>query len=124
MIKEVLSLIKELVELSKNLIENNTKKRIKKEEETELLKKIILYQRNLKRLNPKEYSPQDFIDNQNKIADIIKTIFSVEMASTFVKDNLNIYWALRYNSKIDDLMVEQSLEKFISIANRDGYNVQ
>ena len=124
MIKEVLSLIKELVELSKNLIENNTKKRIKKEEETELLKKIILYQRNLKRLNPKEYSPQDFIDNQNKIADIIKTIFSVEMANTFVKDNLNIYWALRYNSKIDDLMVEQSLEKFISIANRDGYNVQ
>lgn len=124
MIKEVLSLIKELVELSKNLIENNTKKRIKKEEKTELLKKIILYQRNLKRLKPKEYSPQDFIDNQNKIADIIKTIFSVEMADTFVKDNLNIYWALRYNSKIDDLMVEQSLEKFISIANRDGYNVQ
>ena len=124
MVEKVLSLIKELVVFSKNLLETNTKKRIKKEERTELLKKIILYQRNLKWLRSKEYSSQEFIENQNKIADIIKTIFSVEMADTFVKDNINIYWALRHNAVIDDSIVEQSLENFIHIAKKKGYRVQ
>lgn len=124
MIKEVLSLIKELVELSKNLIENNTKKRIKKEEKTELLKKIILYQRNLKRLKNKKYSAQEFIDNQNTIVDIIKTIFDKEMADVFVEDNVNIYWALRQNADIDSFMIEESLENLISMANKKGYKVQ
>lgn len=124
MVEEVLSLIKELVVLSKKILETNIKKRIKKEERTELLKKIILYQRNLKWLKSEEYSSQEFIENQNKIADIIKTIFSVEMADTFVKDNINIYWALRNNASINDSMVEESLENFIHIANKKGYRVQ
>lgn len=124
MVSEIISLIKELVSLSKLLQDNNSKKRNKKEEKTELLKKIILYQRNLKWLKSGKYSSQEFIENQNKIVDIIKTIFSVEIADAFVGDNTNIYWALRHNASIDDFMIEQSLENLINIANKKGYKVQ
>ena len=107
-----------------NLQENVKRKRIKREEKTELLKKIILYQRNLKRLKNKKYSAQEFIDNQNTIVDIIKTIFDKEMADVFVEDNVNIYWALRQNADIDSFMIEESLENLISMANKKGYKVQ
>ena len=124
MFEEVLSLIKEIVSLSKKILETNIKKRIKKEEQTELLKKTISYQRNLKWLPSEEYSSQEFIENQNKIADVIKIIFSVEMADTFVKDNIEMCWALRNNASIDDSMVEESLGNFIHIANKKGYKGQ
>lgn len=124
MIEKVLPLIKEVVVLFNDLQENVKRKRIKREEKTELLKKIILYQRNLKRLKNKKYSAQEFIDNQNTIVDIIKTIFDKEMADVFVEDNVNIYWALRQNADIDSFMIEESLENLISMANKKGYKVQ
>ena len=124
MIEKVLPLIKEVVVLFNDLQENVKRKRIKREEKTELLKKIILYQRNLKRLKNKKSSAQEFIDNQNTIVDIIKTIFDKEMADVFVEDNVNIYWALRQNADIDSFMIEESLENLISMANKKGYKVQ
>lgn len=123
MVEDVITIFKETICFGKILIECISNNKKKKNELTELLKKIILGQRHLKYISKSDYSVDEIIDYENEIVDILKILFDEELSNCFVINAKNIYWAIRYKSDIPDILVEEALEPFILLAKKKGYKI-
>lgn len=123
-INKSIELFTNTISFANDLLSMMLKKKEKKEKQTEILKQIIYNQRCLKYVCKKNYYKEFFIDYENKISDFLKTFFDDEMASCFIKGNIDIYWLLRYGSEIKDEIIEKSLEEFINICKSRKYNIQ
>ena len=99
-------------------------KKERKTKEAEIIKHIILNQRNLCLLCKGDYDSQKFIDYENKIINCLNTYFDNELSNCFAIDSKDIFWCLRYKAEISDYLVETSLERFIKMCQKRKYEVQ
>jgi len=119
-----MKLLEKAFELINKIVEMIKEKKMIHKEKEEFLKQIIYFQRCLKYLESGNYDANKHIRYENKIDDYLKTFFGDDFALTFTKNNVDIYWALRNKSAIQDCTIENALKDFIVLCNKNGFKVQ
>ncbi|MBP5446294.1 MAG: hypothetical protein J6Y28_09000 [Acholeplasmatales bacterium] len=119
-----MKLLEKAFELINKIVEMIREKKMIFKKKEELLKQIIHFQRCLKHLEPGYYDSNMYIRYENKIDDYLKTFFGDEFALIFTKNSVDIYWALRNKSTINDFVIENMLKEFIVLCNKNGFKVQ
>ena len=112
------------ISLIEVFLKSTIAKKERKIKETEIIKSIILNQRNLCLLCKRKYDSQKFIDYENKIINYLNTYFDDELSDCFAVDCKDIFWCLRFKVEITDCLVEASLERFIKLCQKRKYRVQ
>lgn len=89
-----------------------------------ILKDIIFHQRQLETVTKGgNYDSELIHSHERDISNYLKTYFDDEFELAFSSNLTEINFALRWNQEISNLVIENSLIKFISYCNHRKYRV-
>ena len=123
MVSVIISAYVETIKFINTILQYSDSRKLKKLEEQLVISKIILSHRNLELLED-NYDSSEILKMEKSVSNYLKTMFDDELYCSYIDKQVDVYWSLRYGSKISNHIIEESLVEFIKTANKKGYKVK